>query len=176
MDPWHDVEVGDNAPEFVNGIIEIPRGSKAKYELDKKTGMICLDRVLYAAVHYPANYGFIPRTYCDDNDPLDILVLSQIDLVPLCLAESKVIGVMKMVDGGEQDDKIIAVAKEDMAYAHYNDISELPPLQMKEIVAFFTDYKNLENKKVEVTGVAGREEALKIVNQSIVDYNKRFGE
>lgn len=175
MNPWHDVEIGDNAPEFVNGIVEIPRGSRAKYELDKKSGMICLDRVLYSSVFYPANYGFIPQTYCDDNDPLDILVLSQVDLVPMCLAESKVIGVMRMIDGGEADDKIIAVAKEDMSVAHYNDISELPEFRLKEIQSFFEDYKKLENKEVAVDGFLGREDAIKIVEQSIVDYKTKFG-
>jgi inorganic pyrophosphatase len=175
MNPWHDVEIGDNAPEYVNGIVEIPRGSRAKYELDKKSGMICLDRVLYSSVFYPANYGFIPQTYCDDNDPLDILVLSQVDLVPMCLAESKVIGVMRMIDQGEADDKIIAVAKEDMSVAHYNDISELPEFRLKEIQSFFEDYKKLEKKEVAVDGFLGREEALKIVEQSIVDYKAKFG-
>jgi len=175
MNPWHDVKVGDNAPEFVNGIVEIPRGSRAKYELDKESGMICLDRVLYSSVYYPANYGFIPQTYCDDDDPLDILVLSQIDLVPLCLAEAKVIGVMRMIDQGEADDKIIAVAREDMSVAHINDISELPEFRLKEIQSFFEDYKNLEKKEVAVGGFEGREVALEVVKQSIIDYNKKFG-
>ena len=175
MNPWHDVEIGDNAPEFVNGIVEIPRGSRAKYELDKKSGLICLDRVLYSSVFYPANYGFIPKTYCDDNDPLDILVLSQIDLVPMCLAESKVIGVMRMIDGGEADDKIIAVAKEDMSVAHYNDISELPDFRLKEIQSFVEDYKKLENKEVAVDGFQSREVAIEVVKQSIIDYKEKFG-
>jgi inorganic pyrophosphatase len=175
MNPWHDVKVGDNAPEYVNGIVEIPRGSRAKYELDKESGMICLDRVLYSSVYYPANYGFIPQTYCDDDDPLDILVLSQIDLVPLCLAEAKVIGVMRMIDQGEADDKIIAVAREDMSVAHINDISELPEFRLKEIQSFFEDYKNLENKEVAVGGFEGREVALEVVKQSIIDYKKKFG-
>ncbi len=111
---------------MVTGIIEIPKGSRAKYELDKESGLLKLDRVLYSSVYYPANYGFIPKTYCDDNDPLDILILSQIEVVPMCIMDAKVIGVMQMIDGGEADDKIIAVAAHDMSVAHINDISELP--------------------------------------------------
>ncbi|WZN44285.1 inorganic diphosphatase [Chitinophaga caseinilytica] len=124
--PWHSVSPGENAPHTVTGIIEIPKGSRAKYELDKDSGLLKLDRVLYSSVYYPANYGFIPKTYCDDNDPLDILILSQIEVVPMCIMDAKVIGVMQMIDGGEADDKIIAVAAHDMSVAHINDISELP--------------------------------------------------
>ena len=109
--PWHDVSIGESAPDFVTGIIEIPKNCRAKYELDKESGMLSLDRVLHSSINYPANYGFIPQTYCDDDDPLDILVISQIEIVPMCLVKSKVIGVMRMMDGGEMDDKIIAVAK-----------------------------------------------------------------
>jgi inorganic pyrophosphatase len=175
MNPWHDVKVGDNAPEIVNGIIEIPKGSRAKYELDKETGMIMLDRVLSSPMYYPANYGFIPKTYCDDNDPLDILVLCQEDLYPNTLVEAKVIGVMHMIDGGEGDDKIIAVAKNDPAVRDYNELDELPGLLKEEIEIFFADYKKLEKKTVEITGFGGREKALQVVNQSIIDYNKKFG-
>ena len=110
--PWHKVDIGAKAPDIVTGIIEIPKNTRAKYELDKDAGMLKLDRVLYSSMYYPANYGFIPRTYCDDNDPLDILILSQITVVPLCLVSAKVIGVMRMLDGGELDDKIIAVAEQ----------------------------------------------------------------
>ncbi len=122
--PWHCVHPGENIPEFVNGIIEIPKGSRAKYELDKENGLLILDRVLYSSVYYPANYGFIPQTYCDDKDPLDILILSQIELVPLCIVPAKIIGVMRMLDNGEADDKLIAVAAGDPSVSHYNDISE----------------------------------------------------
>ena len=125
--PWHEVSYGAEAPEVVTAIIEISKGSKAKYELDKETGMLRLDRVLFSAVHYPANYGFIPQTYCDNKDPLDILVISQIDVQPLCLVEAKVIGVMRMIDGGEADDKIIAVANNDVSVNYMSDISQLPP-------------------------------------------------
>lgn len=170
--PWHSVKIGEKSPEFVNGIIEIPTGTRAKYELDKESGLIMLDRVLYSSIYYPANYGFIPRTYCDDNDPLDILVLSQVTMVPLCIVSSKVIGVMRMKDGGEHDDKIIAVAENDMSVNHYNDISELPPHFIKELRSFFEDYKKLENKTVEVTKFQNAEIAREIVNQSVIDYKK----
>ena len=113
QNPWHAVSIGKKIPQFVQAIIEIPKGSKAKYELDKESGLLKLDRVLFSAVHYPANYGFIPQTYCDDKDPLDILVICSVDVEPLCLIEAKVIGVMHMIDGGEIDDKIIAVAAHD---------------------------------------------------------------
>ncbi len=123
--PWHQVSPGNNVPEIVSAIIEIPKGSKAKYEIDKDSGLLKLDRVLFSSVMYPANYGFIPQTYCDDHDPLDILVLSQIDMQPLCLVAAKIIGVMRMLDQGEADDKLIAVCANDMSVAQYNDIGEL---------------------------------------------------
>ena len=126
FNPWHSVSFGKDVPNVVNAIIEIPKNSRAKYELDKDTGLLKLDRVLYSSVYYPANYGFIPRTYCDDKDPLDILVLSQIEMQPLCLVEAKIIGVMRMLDQDEADDKLIAVCSHDMSVAHINDISELP--------------------------------------------------
>lgn len=173
--PWHDVNIGENSPESVTGVIEIPKNCRAKYELDKDSGMLILDRVLYSSINYPANYGFIPRTYCDDDDPLDILVLSQIDIVPMCLVEAKVIGVMRMLDGGEMDDKIIAVAANDMSVNHINDISELPPHSVKELRSFFEDYKKLENKTVIVEEFQDREVAYDIIKQSIIDYNKKFG-
>ncbi len=170
--PWHDVSPGNDAPAIVNGIIEIPRNSRAKYELDKDSGMLILDRVLYSSINYPANYGFIPKTFCDDGDPLDILVISQIEIVPMCIVEAKVIGAMQMIDGGEMDDKIIAVAANDMSVNHINDISELPAHHLKELRSFFEDYKKLENKTVVVEDFQNREEALRIVEQSFVDYEK----
>ena len=175
MNPWHDVSIGDNIPEVVTGIIEIPKNTRAKYELDKESGLLKMDRVLYSSVYYPANYGFIPQTYCDDDDPLDIMVFSQIAIQPLCLVDAKVIGVMHMVDVDEIDDKIIAVAKNDMSVNHVNDISQLPMHFINEIRNFFEDYKKLENKEVIVKEFQGREKAFKIIEQSIVDYEKKFG-
>ena len=171
---WHDVSFGDNAPEVVTGIIEIPKNSKAKYELDKESGMIKLDRVIASPMGYPANYGFIPRTYCDDNDPLDILILSDVTMVPLCLVEAKIIGVMQMIDGGEMDDKIIAVAQGDKNWNNINDISELNPHILDGIRVFFEDYKKLENKPTEVKGFLNKAEAIRIFEQSIIDYKEKF--
>ncbi|MBL4706904.1 MAG: inorganic diphosphatase [Flavobacteriales bacterium] len=170
--PWHDVNIGDNAPEIVTGIIEIPRNSRAKYELDKESGLLKLDRVLYSSINYPSNYGFIPQTYCDDDDPLDILVLSQVDIVPMCLIEAKPIGVMRMMDEGEMDDKIIAVALHDMSVSHINDVSELPAHSFKELRSFFEDYKKLENKEVIVEDFQGKEVAHEVIRQSMLDYKK----
>ncbi len=172
--PWHNVSIGKNAPETVTGIIEIPKNCRAKYELDKDSGMLILDRVLYSSINYPANYGFIPQTFCDDGDPLDILVVSQIDIVPMCLVEAKVIGVMRMLDGGEMDDKIIAVAANDMSVNHISDISELPPHSVKELRSFFEDYKKLENKSVVVEEFQGKQVAMEVIQQSIIDYNSKF--
>ena len=175
LHPWHDVNIGDESPETVVGIIEIPKNSRAKYELDKDSGMLILDRVLYSSINYPENYGFIPQTYCDDNDPLDILVLSQIAIVPMCLVEAKVIGVMRMLDCGEKDDKIIAVAKNDMSVNHINDITELPPHLVKELRSFFEDYKKLENKTVIVEDFQGKDIAIEVIKKSITDYTEKFG-
>lgn len=173
--PWHQIAPGSDVPNSVNAIIEITNGSKGKYELDKESGLLLLDRVLSSSVVYPANYGFIPQTYCDDNDPLDILVLCSVDILPMTLVEAKIIGVMNMIDGGEQDDKIIAVAKHDPAYNHLNDIEDLAPHTMKEIVQFFESYKALEKKEVSVDGVFGRERAREILVESIELYKKEFG-
>ncbi|UOQ73717.1 inorganic diphosphatase [Hymenobacter cellulosilyticus] len=174
FNPWHDVERGENAPAIVNGIIEIPKGSKGKYELDKDSGMLKLDRVLFSAVHYPAAYGFIPQTYCDDKDPLDILVICSVDIVPMCLVDAKVIGVMQMIDGDEEDDKIIAVAAHDISVNHYNDIADLPPHTLLEMRRFFEDYKALEHKQVTVERFMGREDAYRIIEDSIKLYNDTF--
>jgi len=168
--PWHKVNIGANAPDVVNGIIEIPKNTRAKYELDKDSGMLVLDRVIFASIYYPANYGFIPRTYCDDKDPLDILVLSQIQVVPMCIVSARVIGVMRMIDGGELDDKIISVAENDMSVSHINDISELPEHFFRELRNFFEDYKKLENKTVEVADFQDANTARQIVRQSMLDY------
>ena len=172
--PWHTVSPGEKVPEIVNSIIEIPKGSRAKYELDKDSGLLILDRVIYSSVYYPHNYGFIPKTYCDDNDPLDILVLSQIDVVPLCIVPAKIIGVMRMMDNGEADDKIIAVAENDMSVNHFDDIGNLPPHFVKEVRSFFEDYKKLEQKEVIVEDFLGKKIALEILNESFVLYDQKF--
>ncbi len=170
--PWHNIDPGNEVPYIVKSIIEIPKGSKGKYELDKESGLLRLDRVLFSSVHYPANYGFIPQTYCDDHDPLDILVICSIDVVPMCIIEAKVIGAMEMVDGTERDDKIIAVAKHDMSVSYLNDISELPPHTLVELKRFFEDYKMLEHKNVIVEQFMHRDEAFKIVLDSMKLYQE----
>lgn len=175
FNPWHTVSYGDKAPEIVDAIIEIPRGSRAKYELDKDSGMLRLDRVLYHSVYYPHNYGFIPKTYCDDNDPLDVLVLSQVDIHPMCIVSARIIGVMRMIDQGEADDKLIAVCEKDMSVAHINDISELPAHLLKEVKQFFEEYKRLENKEVLIQDFHGAEKAREILQQAIADYQVKFG-
>lgn len=171
---WHDVSPGHELPDIVNGIIEIPKGTRAKYELDKTSGLLKLDRVLYSSVYYPANYGFIPKSYCDDKDPLDILILSQIDVVPMCIVPAKVIGVMRMLDNGEADDKIIAVAQGDPSVSHINDIFELPAHFISEMRNFFEDYKKLEKKTVVVEDFLGKEMALEILQASFDLYEKMF--
>jgi inorganic pyrophosphatase len=170
--PWHEVSIGRKPPESVNALIEIPRGSRAKYEIDKESGLIKLDRVIYASMYYPLNYGFIPQTMGEDKDPLDIVVLTQVSVVPLCLIPSKVIGVMQMVDRGDADDKIIAVAEEDPSVSHFSDINDLPAYLIDELTHFFENYKTLENKKVVIDQFLGKEKAYRIIEESI-DYYKK---
>ena len=173
MHPWHAVAQPDQAPELVLAVIEIPRGSKVKYELDKDTGLLIADRVLYSSMHYPANYGFLPRTYCDDHDPLDILVLGQEPVVPMTLQRAIPIGVMHMVDQGEADDKIIAVHADDPEFNHYRSISELPPHRMAEVRSFFADYKSLENKDVVVHEPEGPKKALEVIKAALAAYDQK---
>lgn len=172
--PWHNVSPGKDIPTTVNAIIEIPKGSKAKYEIDKESGLMKLDRVLFSSVMYPANYGFIPQTYCDDHDPLDILVICSADVYPMTMIEATVIGVMHMIDNGEQDDKIIAVATHDMSVNYIKDLSELPPHTMKEIVRFFQDYKALEKKNVTIEQLLDKSYAYKVIEESIELYQETF--
>ena len=178
MHPWHDIYVDDQltAKEFPV-IIEVPMGSRCKYELDKESGLMKLDRVLYSAVYYPANYGFIPRTFCDDGDPLDALVLSQESVVPATVVEARAIGVMRMRDEKGIDDKIIAVSVKDPAVADYTEHTQLPAHQLREIKRFFEDYKILENKQVVVEDFMGPDEAIKILEEALDMYRKlRRGE
>ena len=176
FNPWHQVSPHTESHDVVKGIIEIPKGNRAKYELDKESGLLRLDRVLFSSMYYPHNYGFIPQSYCEDHDPLDILILSQIEVVPLCIVEAKVIGVMRMLDNGEADDKIIAVAAGDPSVTHYNDISELPPHMTTEIMSFFEDYTKLENKTVVVEEFFDKETAMQILDNSYKMYQQHFGE
>lgn len=172
--PWHEVSIGENPPEHINGIIEIPKGSRAKYEIDKESGLLKLDRVLYASMYYPLNYGFIPQTLGEDHDPLDIVVLTSVNVVPLCLISAKVIGVMRMIDRGEADDKIIAVAEEDISVSHIEDMDHIPNYLLMELKHFFENYKTLENKKVVVDEFQSKQKAMEIVLQSIDLYKKTF--
>src|SRR5215813_7969130 len=166
VNPWHDVELGGAIGEHFRCVIEIPKGSKVKYELDKKTGLLWLDRVLHSAVHYPANYGFLPQTYCGDGDPLDVLVLGQEPVVPLCVLRARAIGVLAMSDDKGADDKIIAVHVDDPEYEPYRDIAELPRHRLKELERFFLDYKVLEHKGVNVEDLKGRARAEDIVREA----------
>jgi inorganic pyrophosphatase len=170
--PWHDVPLPNDPAAWFPVFIEIPKGSKVKYELDKPTGLLMVNRVLYSAVVYPANYGFIPRTYCPDGDPLDVLVLAQEEVVPQVLLRGRAIGVMRMSDEKGQDDKIIAVHVDDPAYQDYRDIAELPQHRLREIQRFFLDYKVLESKEVVVEAPLGAEEALPILREAISLYVK----
>src|SRR5580693_2892003 len=147
---WHDVTPGENLPSEFTAVIEIPMGSSVKYELDKRTGLLRLDRVLYSAVYYPANYGFIPQTYAEDDDPLDVLVLCQEAVAPLTLVAARVIGLMTMVDSGKRDHKILAVAVHDPEYNGFQEAKELPAHRLSMLRRFFQDYKTLEGKTVEV--------------------------
>jgi len=170
--PWHDIVVSEPIEESFPAFIEIPKGSKVKYELDKETGLLKVDRVLFSAVHYPANYGFIPRSYCDDGDPLDVLVLGQEQVVPMCIMRARAIGVMQMRDEKGLDDKIIAVHLDDPAFADYTHIRELARHVLLELRRFFEDYKLLEQKQVTVEEFEGPFEANKIIRESLVGYTK----
>ena len=173
MHPWHDVTLGDDIQRYFRAIIEIPKGSKVKYELDKVTGLLSLDRVLHSAVHYPANYGFLPQTFCDDGDPLDVLVLGQEPVLPLCILRARAIGVLSMRDDKGQDDKIIAVHVDDPEYAHYRELTELPPHRLREVERFFLDYKVLEQKTVSVEPYQGRGAAQRVIHDAVRLYQER---
>jgi inorganic pyrophosphatase len=178
MQPWHDCNFDEQSLErSFPVIIEVPMGSKNKYELDKDTGLLRLDRVLFSAVHYPANYGFIPRTYCDDGDPLDALVLGQEPVHPLTIVESRAIGVMQMRDEKGVDDKIVAVSVRDPAFADYTNKDQLPQHLLREIRRFFEDYKALEHKQVVVEDMLGPSDALRVLRAALTLYRQlRSGE
>ena len=172
--PWHGIPPGENAPRIVNAVIEIPQGSRCKYEIDKDSGILKLDRVIYSAFFYPCNYGFIPQTYGGDKDPLDILVLTSMPVQALCLMQAKVLGVMQMVDSGDADDKIISVAANDPSVNHYNNIEELPKHFFDELRHFFEEYKRLENKTVKVDEIGDKTVALKSIQEAIDFYKVNF--
>ena len=174
LHPWHGVSCGENAPRIVNAIIEIPQGSRCKYEIDKASGLLKLDRVIFSSFHYPINYGFIPQSYGGDKDPLDILVITSLPVQPLTIMEAKVIGVMQMIDGGDPDDKIIAVAATDPGVNHYNNLEELPKHFFDELRHFFEEYKKLENKTVVVEDFGDKAQALSIIEEAISFYKTTF--
>ncbi len=172
--PWHGVHVGEKAPATVNALIEIPKGSRSKYEVDKASGLLKLDRVIYSSFQYPVNYGFIPQTLGRDNDPLDILVLCSQSIQSLCLVEANIIGNMQMIDSGQEDDKIIAVAAKDPSVNHITRMEELPQHFLLELRNFFEQYKVLENKKVEIDNFQDQLIACKVINDAIEFYKETF--
>lgn len=171
---WHDVNPKRVTPEDFLAVIEIPKGSKKKYELDKETGVMILDRILYTSTHYPSNYGFIPRTYGDDGDPLDVVVLCSEEIDTMTLVRCYPIGVITMMDNGKMDEKIISIPFKDPNYNMYKNISELPPHIFDEMTHFFSVYKNLEGKETVVDEVQGREKAIEIINHCIDNYVTKF--
>ncbi len=175
MNIWHDINPDRITPEEFVAVVEISKGSKKKYELDKETGLIILDRILYTSTHYPANYGFIPRTYGDDGDPLDVLVICSESLEPLTLVKCYPIGVMKMLDNGKGDEKIIAIPMDDPTYNSFDDIAELPKHIFDEIKHFFSIYKDLEDKETVVDEFGGPREAIEIIKHCIGNYEMKFG-
>ena len=172
--PWHDLNPGKYLPKEFNAVIEIPLGSSVKYELDKESGMIRMDRVLYSAVYYPANYGFIPQTLGADGDPLDVLVLCQESVVPLTIVHARAIGMMTMIDSGEEDHKIIAIATGDPEFDHYWEANELPPHKLAMVRRFFLDYKKLEGKSVQVEKIEPAKAAYPLIEKAIDEYKKKM--
>jgi inorganic pyrophosphatase len=170
--PWHDVTPGEGIPAQFLAVIEIPAGSNVKYELDKKTGLLRVDRVLYSAVHYPANYGFIPQTFAEDDDPLDVLVLCQEPVPPLTLVRSRAIGLMTMLDSGKRDHKILAVAMDDPEYSTFQDAGQLPAHRLALLRRFFQDYKQLEGKAVEVDEFQPGAAALPVIEHALERYSQ----
>ena len=174
MNIWHDIESSRIKPEEFIAVVEISKGSKQKYEMDKKTGLLRLDRILYTSTHYPANYGFIPHTLAEDNDPLDVLILCSESLIPMSLVKCYPIGVVIMNDSGSVDEKIIAIPVNDPFLNGYKDISELPQHQFNEIKHFFEVYKFLENKETRVDNILGRDYAIKAIEDCKTAYHNKF--
>lgn len=174
LHPWHGASHGEGAPQTVKALIEISQGSRTKYEIDKETGLLKLDRVIYSSFHYPVNYGFIPQTLGWDHDPLDILVLCSQSIQPLCLVDATVIGNMQMIDNGEADDKIIAVATKDPSVNHISTMEELPRHFISELRNYFEQYKVLESKEVRIENFQDKEDAYRIINEAIENYKTTF--
>jgi inorganic pyrophosphatase len=172
--PWHDIPIGEEAPNEFNVVVEVPKGSKVKYELAKDTGLLKVDRILYSSVVYPENYGFIPQTLADDDDPLDVIVLMQEPVQPMSILEVRPIGILPMVDEGERDENIICVYVEDPVYNAYSHVNEFPDHLWDEIKQFFAEYKKLEKKEVEVYDISGPEDAIEYVQHSMDLYKKEF--
>lgn len=168
--PWHDVSPGNELPRDFQALIEIPLGSNVKYELDKPTGLLKVDRIIHSAVFYPANYGFIPQTYAEDNDPLDVLVLCQEAVQPLALIKARAIGVMTMIDSGASDDKIISVATNDPEFSDYLEARDLPPHRLLVLKRFFQDYKQLEGKQVQVEDIKPAYAAMNVIEKALARY------
>ncbi len=172
--PWHDIEVGENSPEVINAVIEIPKDSKLKYELDKKSGLLKLDRFLYSAVHYPGDYGFVPQTLWEDGDPLDVIVLTNRGVYPMTLASVRVIGVLRMVDGGEKDDKIIGVYDCDPRYREIEGIKDVPSHIIVELKHFFETYKQLQGKQCKILEILDKKDAWRDVELGKKLYNLKY--
>lgn len=170
---WHDVTPGARLPGEFTAVIEIPMGSSVKYELDKETGLIRLDRMLYSAVHYPANYGFIPQTLAEDDDPLDVLVLCQVAVAPLTLVDARAIGIMTMIDSGKRDHKILAVAVDDPEYNGFQEAVQMPAHRLAMLRRFFQDYKTLEGKAVEVDHIQPADDALPVIENALTRYSEQ---
>lgn len=174
MNPWHDLKLELDEANELNCLIEIPALSKIKYEIDKESGLLKVDRILHSSVHYPCNYGLFPQTYCDDGDPLDVLVIGQAPIVPLSIMRVRPVGVMRMIDQGKGDDKVISIHVDDPEYNHIKKLSELAPHKIAEIRQFFESYKVLEKKSVEIRSIDDEHAAIDVIKESIQLYKETF--
>lgn len=174
MNPWHDIDLGLDEDNELNCLIEIPAQSKIKYEIDKESGLLKVDRILHSSVHYPCNYGLFPQTFCDDGDPLDVLVIGQAPIAPLSIMRVRPVGVMRMIDQGKGDDKVISIHVDDPEYNHIKKLSELAPHKIAEIRQFFASYKILENKSVEIRSIDDEHAAMDVIADSIKLYKENF--